>query len=80
LAKFAGQITDEVNYISAERKQRQLQTGILPENQILKEAESFLKREFNADIYIYLEEDKQRFDPKNKASFARPCRPAIYIE
>jgi leucyl-tRNA synthetase len=80
LAKFTGQITDEVNRMSAERKQRQLQAGVSPENQILKEAESFFKREFNAEVYIYEEEDKQRHDPKNKASLARPYRPAIYIE
>jgi len=80
LAKFAGQIVDEVNRTSAVRKQRQLQVGAIDENQSLKEAEPFLKREFNAEVCIYREEDAKRYDPKGRAQLAKPYRPAIYIE
>jgi len=80
LAKFAGQITDEVNRMSAERRQRQLHVGAIDENQVLNEAESFFKREFNAEIHIHREEDPERYDPKNRAQLAKPYRPAIYME
>jgi len=80
LVKFISQIVDEVNRMSAEKKQRQLQVGTIDENQSLKEAEAFFKREFNADVYIYREEDPRRCDPKNRAQMAKPYRPAIYIE
>ncbi len=80
LANFTGQITEEINRMSSERKRRQLKVGIAPENQILKDAEIFFKREFNAEVYVYQEEDTHCYDPKNRASSAKPYRPAIYIE
>jgi len=80
LAKFIGQIVDEMNRMSAEMKQRQLQVGAMNENQALKDAEAFFKRELNAEVRMFKEENQQRYDPKNRASLARPYRPAIYLE
>ena len=80
LAKFVGQLVDEVNRLSAERKQRQLRAGTIYENQSLKEAEAFFKRELNAEIVVQREEDQKRHDPKNRAQLAKPYRPAIYID
>ena len=80
LAKFVGQLVDEVNRLSAERKQRQLRVGTIDENQSLKEAEAFFKRELNAEIIVQREEDQKRHDPKNRAQLAKPYRPAIYID
>jgi leucyl-tRNA synthetase len=80
VAKFVGQIIDEVNQMPSERKHKRLKAGILNENKTLKEAEVFFKREFNAEIHIYKEDDPERYDPKKRAQLARPHRPAIYIE
>lgn len=80
LAKFTGQIVDEVNRMSTERKQRQLQAGTINESQSLREAEAFFKRELNAEVIVYQEEDSKRYDPKSRAQLAKPYRPAIYIE
>jgi leucyl-tRNA synthetase len=80
LAKFIGQLVDEVNRLSAERKQRHLRVGIIDEKQSLKEATLFFKREFNSEIIVYDEEDPKRHDPKNRAQLAKPYRPAIYVE
>jgi leucyl-tRNA synthetase len=80
LAKFVGQLVDEVNRLSAERKQRHLRVGAIDEKQSLREAEAFFKRELNAEIIIYHEEDPKCHDPKNRAQLAKPYRPAIYIE
>jgi leucyl-tRNA synthetase len=80
VAKFVSQIIDEVNRMPSEKKRRQLKIGIMDENETLKEAEAFFKREFNAEICVYNEEDLDCHDPKKRAQLARPYRPAIYIE
>jgi len=80
VAKFTNAIASEINEMSKDGKQRQLQAQIIDEYQALKEAEDFFQKEFNAKISVYREEDPKRYDPKKKASFARPYRPAIFIE
>jgi leucyl-tRNA synthetase len=80
VARFVGQIIDEVNRMSEERKQRLLQIGIINEKQALDEASSFLKKEIKAEIHVYEEEDTKRYDPKGRAALAKPYRPAIFIE
>jgi leucyl-tRNA synthetase len=80
VAKFVGQILEEINFMPEDRKNRMLQTGVMNEKELLDEAKSFLQNEENADVYIIEEEDPERHDPKGRASFARPYRPAIYIE
>jgi len=80
VAKFVGQIVDEINHMPEERKKRLTQVGIVNETQTLKSAEDFLKRELKAKVQVYDEEDPQRHDPKQRAQLAKPFRPAIYIE
>jgi leucyl-tRNA synthetase len=80
LAKFVGQVTDEVNKMSVEKKQRLDNIGVIDENEILREAGDFFKRELKAEVQVSSEEDPRRYDPKNRAQLAKPYRPAIYIE
>ena len=80
VAKFTNAIASEINEMSEDRKQRQLKAKVVDEYQALKEAEDFFKREFNAEISVYREDDPKRHDPKKKAPLARPYRPAIFIE
>jgi len=80
VAAFIAQIVNEVNRMSDERKQRQLKAGVMNENEALKEAEDFFKRELNAEVSVYREEDLKRYDPKKRAQLGKPNRPAIFIE
>jgi leucyl-tRNA synthetase len=80
VAKFTSAIASEINGMSEDRKQRQLEAKTIDEYQALKEDEDFFKSEFNAEISVYREDDPKRHDPKKKASLARPYRPAIFIE
>jgi leucyl-tRNA synthetase len=80
VVKFVGQITEEVNRMSPEKRQRQLEASEVDETAILKDAGKFLGRELNAEIHIYSEDDPKRHDPKNRAQMAKPYRPAIYVE
>jgi leucyl-tRNA synthetase len=80
VAKFAGQIAEEINRTSEETKQRRIQTGLVNETEALEEARNFFKKELNAEIHVYNEEDAEGHDPKQRAQLAKPYRPAIYIE
>jgi leucyl-tRNA synthetase len=80
VAEFVGKIVDEANRIPEEKKQRLVKVGVINEDYLLKEAEDFFKREFNAEIRFYNEEDIERYDPKKRAQTAKPYRPAIFIE
>jgi leucyl-tRNA synthetase len=80
VAKFTGQIADDLNRMAEERKKRLLQIKLMNETQALKEAKNFFEKELNAEVNIYDEEDPERYDPKSRAQLAKPYRPAIYIE
>jgi len=80
VAKFVGQIAEEVNRMSPEKKQRLLQASDIDETVILNDAKNLLRRELKAEIHIYSEDGSKRHDPKNRAQLAKPYRPAIYIE
>ncbi len=80
LAKFVGQVIDEINQTSGERRDRLLKVHTINELQTLKDVEAFLRRELKAEVYVYKENDAQRYDPNKRASLSRPYRPAIYIE
>jgi leucyl-tRNA synthetase len=80
VAKFTGQILDEINRTSGEEKQRRAEIGLVNESEALEEARSFFQKELNAEIHVYVEEDPERHDPKQRAELAKPYRPAIYIE
>jgi leucyl-tRNA synthetase len=79
VAKFARGITEEINRMPEDMKQRQLQIGALDETKMLETAEAFFGREFNAKIHAYSEDSPQLHDPQRKAGYAKPYRPAIYI-
>jgi leucyl-tRNA synthetase len=80
IAKFTGQILDEINRMPEERKQRLIRVETINENQVLNEAEDFFEKEIKAEIHIYDEEESKRYDPRARASLAKPGRPAIFIE
>jgi len=80
ISKFVAQIIDENNRMELKRKETLLSIGMLNETTVLKEAENFLKRELNAEIQVYVEDDMQRYDPKKRAQLAKPFKPGIYIE
>ena len=80
ISKYAAKIIDEINKMPPERKEILSQIGEIDEIKILNETKNFFERELKAEIYVWKEEDKEKYDPKNKASAAMPYRPAIYME
>ena len=65
---------------SPERKANMQKIQTADQKQILTNAACFFKERFNAEISIYSEDDKEKYDPKNRAPTAIPYQPAIYIE
>jgi hypothetical protein len=63
-----------------ERKVRIAKIEMTNEKEIIEDALGFLKERFNAEVTVYGEEDKARYDPKQRAALAMPGQPAIYIE
>jgi leucyl-tRNA synthetase len=80
VANFAAKILEEINRMPVERKHTLTQIGPINEKEALKEAKPFLENEIKAEITVYEEEEPDRYDPKNRATLAKPWRPAIYIE
>jgi len=79
VAKFARRIIEEINRMPEDMKQRQLQIGAFDEATVLRQAETFFGKEFNVKLHSYKENDPNIHNPKKKAGFAKPYRPAIYI-
>ena len=80
VSSFVTKLIPEVNATPEDQKQLKLEVGKLAEKALTEEAKIFLKAEFKAEVTVYGEEDPQSYDPKRRASAAKPYRPAIYIE
>lgn len=78
LSKYAGSLVGEIKKLSdTDRARYQVK---LDEQHYLQNALEFLREQVNASVVVISAEDDDRFDPENKARFAVPLRPAIYLK
>lgn len=54
--------------------------GLVDEAKVLPELGYLIKDEYGIGLQVFSETDSAKYDPKNKARTARPCKPAILIE
>jgi leucyl-tRNA synthetase len=80
IAKVASKIVKEISRIPEKRRENMLRIGAFNEKEVIEGALGFLSERFKAQVMVYNEEDKERYDPKQRALMSMPCRPAIYIE
>jgi hypothetical protein len=80
VAAFVPKALKTLNKLPSDRKARIVRIEIADEKEIIEEAAVFLKERFNAQVTVYSEEEKMRYDPKQRATLAMPAQPAIYIE
>jgi leucyl-tRNA synthetase len=80
IAKFASKITKDVGKIPEKRRENMLKIEVFNEKEVIEDAKDFLRERFKAQIILHGEEDKECYDPKQKARMSVPYRPAIYIE
>jgi len=79
-AALVPRLIKALNKLPSERKANMLQIKEREEKKVITDAISFLKERFNADIAVYDEDEKERYDPRQRAQMAMPSQPAIYIE
>jgi leucyl-tRNA synthetase len=66
---------------SAARKANMQSIKAVDEKAIVQASLGFLRDRFGAEeVCVYSEDDKDRYDPKGRASMAMPYQPAIFIE
>jgi leucyl-tRNA synthetase len=80
VVSFVQKLIKEINQTSPERKAVRLKLGKIDEKTILLSAKEFLEKELKARVDVYDEDNPERYDPKNRAAYAIPYRPAIYME
>jgi hypothetical protein len=80
VASFVTKVLKALSKRSKERKERLAKIESAGEKEFIESALGFLEERFNAKVAVYNEEDRERFDPKHRATLAMPGQPAIYIE
>ncbi|MFH1578665.1 MAG: leucine--tRNA ligase [Thermoplasmatota archaeon] len=75
---FAKEVVAELTKTSADG--RNLMSVVVDELAVLSNAKSFLETEFSCRVEVFSADDPARVDPKGKARFAKPGRPAVYLE
>jgi leucyl-tRNA synthetase len=80
IAGMVPRVIKALTKVSGERKVNMQKIKSVDERAIFAIATGFLSERFNADVSVYSEDDKERFDPKNRAVMAIPYQPAIYLE
>ncbi len=80
VASFVSKALKALNKLSSERKRRFASVELSGEKEFIESASNFLEERFCAEVAVYGEGDKARYDPKQRATLAIPGQPAIYIE
>jgi len=79
--KMVQKMMEDILSAPLEARSRRLKLAEFDEVAAIQDAASLLSAEVNrAQVVVYSEEDPAMHDPKSKAKFARPWKPAIYME
>jgi leucyl-tRNA synthetase len=79
--KLVQKMMEDILSTPLEARNRRLKLADLDEISAIQDAATLLSAEVNkAQIVVYSEEDAAKYDPKAKANFARPFKPAVYME
>jgi leucyl-tRNA synthetase len=72
---------DDILSTPLEARNRRLGLAGIDEVAAVKDAASLISQEFGgAEVLVYSEDDPAKHDPKAKSKFARPFKPAVYME
>ena len=80
---FIKKINEDILSLSPVEQERRITIGLFDEYIALLDGIGLMSSEFGVKdscIKIYYEDDPKIYDPKNKARFSRPFKPAIYLE
>jgi leucyl-tRNA synthetase len=72
---------EDVLSIPYDARVRRQKLSVFREETAIADAANLLSAEMNdSQLSVYCEENADKHDPKSKARFARPFKPAIYVE
>ena len=77
ISKFVKDAVSDLRKLTAQDRERY--STRIDEYSAISKAVEFLEKEFGADVIVQSAENPER-DPGGKAKFARPLKPAIYVE
>jgi leucyl-tRNA synthetase len=80
---FIKKINEDILSLSPAEQERRVNIGLFDEYSALEDGTGLISSEFGIEencIKICYEDDPKIYDPKNKARFSRPFKPAIYLE
>ncbi len=75
---YAKELASELGRTSTEEREKMRVP--IDELSTVKGARAFLEREFGFEVEAFAADDPSRTDPMGKARFARPGRPAVYLQ
>jgi leucyl-tRNA synthetase len=75
---YAKELAMDVTKSSEE--DRRTMAAPVDELRVLEGARPFLEKEFSCEVRVFSATDPSRTDPKGKARFAKPGRPAVFVE
>ena len=79
--KLVQKIMEDILSSPLDARSRRLELQGFDEAAAVRDATSLISLENGqAEVLVYAEEDAARYDPKQKSKFARPFKPAIYME
>jgi leucyl-tRNA synthetase len=74
-------IQEDILSAPVDARERRLHMTTFDEASAIRDGADLIANEFaGAEIIVNKEEDPGRYDPKGKAKFARPFKPAVYME
>jgi leucyl-tRNA synthetase len=77
---FARGVIEDVTKTPTETLKRRIEMGVVNESNLIEDASGFFEAEFGCTVSVGNESDPWIEDPSNRASRAKPYRPAIYVE
>lgn len=78
MPNYAREMAAEVQRLSPD--ERRIMAASIDELAVVAGAAQFLGAELACKVEVYSAEDASRRDPKSRAKYARPGRPAVYLE
>ncbi|HEY7733773.1 MAG TPA: leucine--tRNA ligase, partial [Nitrososphaera sp.] len=79
--KLVQKMMEDILSSPLEARSRRLTMKEFAEDDAIRDGASLLSSETNeSEVVVFSEEDAGKYDPKAKAKFARPFKPAVYME
>ncbi len=79
--KLVQKMMEDILSSPLEARSRRLKLTEFAELDAIRDGASLLSSETNnSEVVVFSEEDSAKYDPKAKAKFARPFKPAVYME